>query len=666
MAVPDIQNNFLTITDAETTDTWARTSLGNYDAGGNANELIGADYVIQGANSWAWSSSNRNNAGIYTSSAITLTDSDHVYFWLFVGPGSGVEPILGATGAAGNYAGDGGGSVFVGTATTAVNIYAVAGPETYGASGRNYINYPIYYDNTVATDSDTFVIGTPGASPTIFGGGVNFQAQSRGPNAALDAIRKGNALSITEGDAANPGTFLALNTYADSENGRYGIFTGVGGGYELNGRISIGETLTIGTADSAYFVDPGTTIVIPDSRHCLNDLSQIRVSGGANSLIDLVSMSYTALSSELNRGVYRSVSKVSTINLTRCVFNNIEIIELGLSTTADGTSFTNCNTVEQDSALMTNCNFVNSRAAVSALTSTDPSRITNSAWTGENSGHGIELLVAGPTGTYDASNWTVTGYNASTGSNLTPNSGPTDAFFYNNSGAAVTINLINGTQSFSVRNGVGATTTLATPADITITGLLGLSEITVLPTAGSPYSGNSLGTAIATTETVSANIFVGDNTDYISYSNNGGNVRINTNGAFVFSTAPGVLSDAEGDLAAGDVINVQVRNNDLNPTLGVVDQFTVAGTPTTTTIDTTTTFSTFVSNFGTALNAANSRTVSVEKTDASYLFTTPVGTEYDVLVFRIASENVLVLKQIASTGNLPLSQSFDRNYRNPA
>lgn len=663
MAAPDYKTNLAVINLAEVSTGWSRSAANPYDGGGNALEQIGPDYFIQGSNSWAWASNTRNVSGLYDNgTGITLADSDHVYYWLFIGPASGAEPLLGSTGASGSYAGDGGGTLFIGTATNQRIIYAVAGPETYGAGGRNYINYPIYYDTTVATDSDKLVQGSPGASPSIFGGGVNFQSTARGPNAALDAIRYGNAISVTEGGGSDPGTFFGINEFNDSDQARLGVFTGVGGGYELQGRLSIGET-TARVADSCYFVDPGTSIVIPEIRHCKDDFTQIRLSGGATSKISLTSLSYTALSDINNRGVFRCVSKVADIDLVRCVMDNIETIELGKSTTVQSTTWQNCNEVLQDSATITDCSFSNSRSTRAATIVNNSTAITGTTWTSAGTGHAIELVLPG---TYDANNWTFVGYNDSTGTNILSNNGSTDASVYNNTGGAVTINLVGGTTNFSVRNGAGASTTLVAASTVSITGILGLSEVTVLESP-SPLSATSLpaptAVEINTTERISANIIVGNGTDYVSYSNNGGFVQINANGSAAFTTIPGVLSDSLGNLADGDEVCVQVRDDTDNPTLQLADVFEVSGTPNSTTILTKTSFATFSSKFGTVINSSNSKTVAVEKKDATYNFSTETGTIYDISVFRIGSDPILLTNQVASTGNLPVSQSPDGNYR---
>ena len=102
-----------------------------------------------------------------------------------------------------------------------------------------------------------------------------------------------------------------------------------------------------------------------------------------------------------------------------------------------------------------------------------------------------------------------------------------------------------------------------------------------------------------------------------------------------FNNFPGVLQDTNAtnprNLAAGDKVRVTIRDDADNPSLQLFDEFEVSGTPTAASILTTTSFSGFTSAFGTTLNSANSKTVTVEKVDARFQFSTPVGNVIDIL-----------------------------------
>jgi hypothetical protein len=180
-------------------------------------------------------------------------------------------------------------------------------------------------------------------------------------------------------------------------------------------------------------------------------------------------------------------------------------------------------------------------------------------------------------------------------------------------------------------------------------------------------------TTVSSTERISADTFVGDNTNYYQINTGGTFVTIDAVGSAVFSNFPGVLQDTNATnpraLADGDKIRIVVRDDDTNPSLQLFDEFEVDAdptAPTTTSIITKTLSSGFTSAFGTAITGANSKTVTVEKVDARFQFSTPVGNVIDILAFRTGSNPILSLNNSAETGNIPLTQVGDRNYRDPA
>jgi len=495
MVAPVITRDLITITDAETATGWLRNSSSPYGAGGNIQEAISGDFVIQASNSWSFVSAGGANRGAQYDfgSGITLGDSDHVYFWLFLGPASGSENSYGSTDV-GSFAGDAGATAWMGTGTATNRIiYGVAGADTYGAGGRNFICYPIKYNNGASTDSDVLVQGSPGASPQYFGGGFNFLSTSRGPNVACDAIRYGRGFGVTDGDQTTPATFAGINLYNDSVNGRWGVFTGIGGGYELQGQIRLGATAA-GTADSCYFIDPGSNITVPNTTQSTENLSQILLDG-ANSKIEITGLSYQALG-DYNRGRFHCLSKTADIDLIRNTFNNIGYIRFGKSTNLQACTISGCDEVFLDSATITETSFVNttsSRAALVAATTTTMSGVN---FTSPGTGHAIEITVPG---SYAANNFTFSGYNDSVGSNPNPANGSTDAAVYNNSGGLVTFNLTGGTSNFSVRNGPGATTVLQASSTVLVNNLLDSSEVRIFLAGDSTDAGSPSGVELVAT-----------------------------------------------------------------------------------------------------------------------------------------------------------------------
>lgn len=131
--------------------------------------------------------------------------------------------------------------------------------------------------------------------------------------------------------------------------------------------------------------------------------------------------------------------------------------------TFTGMSFGNCALVTQNSAPIASGTFSNT-LVMSSL----PSGISACTFTSGGTGHAIQITAPG---TYTFPGNTFTGYGANDS---------TDAAIYNNSGGAVTLNVTNGGNTPTVRNGTAATTTVSSAISLTLTGLKTGSDIVIL------------------------------------------------------------------------------------------------------------------------------------------------------------------------------------------
>lgn len=121
-------------------------------------------------------------------------------------------------------------------------------------------------------------------------------------------------------------------------------------------------------------------------------------------------------------------------------------------------TFALCGLIAQNSAYLSNCTLNKPSGAVGLL-SNNPDRFANCSFISDGTGHAVEISAAG---TYNSTANTFTGYAGTDGS--TGNEA-----VYNNSGGAVTLNIIGGTTP-TIRNGAGASTTLViNPVVTTIT-----------------------------------------------------------------------------------------------------------------------------------------------------------------------------------------------------
>jgi len=484
------------------------------------------------------------------------------------------------------------------------------------------------------------------------------------------------AFTINAGTSGTPITLDTLVSQDRDPTNGWGLFTqGVGQSFTLFASMEWGTPT--GTADS-YFSQSDSQIYL-DGQQVGTGHFIFRTIGNATGTNSFV----------LDNCVLVSSGEPAIWDYTDTNMNIIDIqssqyIDMGtISWPVTGgttrqvlsSTFINCGQIDFSTITATNCSIIGSRNANGAILLDADGNSTNQTgltFTSDGTGHGVEITAAG---SYTFNNWEFSGYStASPGTNSTPSSGSTDAMVFNNSGGAVTITVSGGT-NVTVRNAASSTTTVINNATVSLTRLLGNTEISVLENP-SPYSATSLPapavTTVASTERVSADTITGNgSSDYVLYTNNSGFLQINAIGLGAnFTNFPGVLQDTNAsnprNLAAGDRVRVTIRDDADNPSLQLFDEFEVSGTPTASAVLTTTSFSGFTSAFGTTLNSANSKTVTVEKVDARFQFSTPVGNVIDILAFRTGSDPVLSLENTAETGNLPLSQTGDRNYRDPA
>ena len=571
--------------------------------------------------------------------------------------------------------------------------YTVGGNDGGGIKLSGYwIGYKLDTSNINLTTPDVVYAGTGTlsiAAITQVGFGSLHAAKARGniTNLFLDYIAyDANAdyhLTINGGTVGTPETFSDVAT-DDVATGTapWGIVSQpITGSFSIFSSTEWGDT---GTADSYFETSNESIFLLGETISSGNFL--FRVVGnttGTNSFVATNSAFNGVTRATGSRPVFDwSDANVDTLTLSNCGFVNIGTQTFGannISKSVSGCTFTGCDQISFNGTEVTNCTFNGSNSANGVMLVDTASEVVNQTnltfnaeVSGTPSGHAVEINAT--TGSFQFTNWTFTSGDFSTGTDA--NGGSTGdanaAVFCSASTGSITIEVIGGTTpSIFAPNGV--TVTVVNNVTVTISGVLGNSEIKVLPTSGSPYSGNTLSdfTSPIATETVSADTNTGDGgSNFISYSNNGGFVQINANGTNTFS---GVLTDGDAAstaLADGDKVRVTIRNDVDNSTLQLFDEFEVDGTPapSASAILTKTSFATFTSVFGTALNSANSKTVTVEKVDARYQFSVASGTEIDFLTYRVGSDPILTIGQTITDDNktFPLSQLGDRNYKDPA
>ena len=490
--------------------------------------------------------------------------------------------------------------------------------------------------------------------------------------------------SITYGSAGYALTAAAnIAQVATAEavitTGKRGILLEQDGIYFCYSRLVIGSSShpTL-TSVSTQYSDTNETIVFPNQTLVATDYMGLTHDlGNAATTVSYtgVTIQSANVSGASRRPDFVVSNTSGSLTLTSSNLLGMRLITLNSACSVTG-GILDAIEITQGSADIENLT-INTRSTANVAVIDDPTfgvstDLNNVEFIQEGTGHAIEITAAG---TYTFTNLTFTGYSGTAGENLTGNSGSSAAAILNSSNGDVTI-IVSGGDVPSIRNsGASSRTFVQNNATVSLTRLLGNTEISVLDNP-SPYSATTLPapaiSTVTSTERVSADTNTGNgSTDYIQYINNSGFLQINALGLGTnFNNFPGVLQDTSATnprvLSAGDKVRVTIRDDADNPSLQLFDEFEVSGTPSSASILTTTSFSGFTSAFGTTLNSANSKTVTVEKVDARFQFSTPVGNVVDILAFRTGSDPVLSLENTAETGNLPLTQVGDRNYRDPA
>jgi hypothetical protein len=175
---------------------------------------------------------------------------------------------------------------------------------------------------------------------------------------------------------------------------------------------------------------------------------------------------------------------------TNGVWSNSKNINLTSNAGLTGTTLIDGQQLNQNGGILDGITVLaNATGFTSYITTTNPEDISNSTFE-FNSGHAIELTT-GTTTSFNFSNNQFIGYGADE---------TTDAAIYNNTGTAITINIVNGGGTPTVRNGVSASTTVINAFTLSLTNLVNDTEVRIF-SAGTT-------TEVAGQESVTGGTFV--------------------------------------------------------------------------------------------------------------------------------------------------------------
>lgn len=279
---------------------------------------------------------------------------------------------------------------------------------------------------------------------------------------------------------------------------RQGVVIDRSGTIECYGRLGIADG---GLCD---FTSVDETIIFADQRGLINaDTMGVTVSL-SNALTDVIWTRLTLGSAGVEQGDLIVIGTSGVLNADGFAFSNLRVVELTTACTLANGVFTACGLISGH-ANLSGSKVLVSTGAVSVdwnLNADPDGELDNMTFESDGSNHAIELGSNTP-GTITLRGHSYIGYSGTS----------TNATIYNNSGKAITINVADGGDTPTVRNGVGAATTVQNSVSITFTGHVTspASRLFLTTTATGPDASNELANELMASDPhVVSYAYVGD------------------------------------------------------------------------------------------------------------------------------------------------------------
>lgn len=251
--------------------------------GGAAGLTAETEFAMEGTNAVDKQVTSSADKGFLfgAASAFVIGPHDHFYEWIY-------SSVFGINDTRDNH----GIHMVMGDDNSNFVKFHVDGIDTLPLGGGKV--YAIRFNNTALTDFRTLV-GSPTAAPDSIGGGLNVTGNSKDVNLGVDGARQGSGYLVLNGTGADdPGDFAGIAS--DDESTAEGVFQNTAGGFNLQGKIRIGNGAT-----EAELTDSNTNVFIIETIHALENFTELLVAH-QSSILTLTNVSFIAISGSAGAG----------------------------------------------------------------------------------------------------------------------------------------------------------------------------------------------------------------------------------------------------------------------------------------------------------------------------------------------------------------------------
>lgn len=446
MASPTYGEDLTDISTCESVSNWDESSDGTWDDGGapaqDEDSNIQDTYCIS-------AEAKLLKTGYMTiiydnTTDVSIPTDGAVLVWQYYTAPSAIDTLANS-----------GLGVLIGDGLGDFDYWATSGNDHQPQPAGGWANVAV--NDTVAAKG---TVGSPTGSDFIGVLAHGLRSISKGNPLCVDVMRYGRCESqFSNGEVADYCTFAGYAAANDADTAKWGLISAIAGGFLYKGLMSLGYGGT-----EAYFHDSDAKVTVDNSLNVTAGFNAIKVND-VDTEVYWTRVSFKSLCT-VSPGSFEMVDNAD-VQWEACAFE-----DMGAFTMLSNFVGTNCAWIRCGVITANGADFVGSSVLLSSVAAdasalvwnvaTDPDGLLDDMTftKGALAHHAIEFGSSTPS-EVTLNGWTVADFNASDGQN--------DSVIYNNTGGALTVNIVEGSGTFSYKNGSGASTTIVEGVQTSVT-----------------------------------------------------------------------------------------------------------------------------------------------------------------------------------------------------